>query len=561
MDLSIIIVSYNTADLIAACLESVLSDNMCIKEIFVIDNASTDGSVEVIRKKFPDVSITVNNVNKGYAAANNQAINECRGRYIFFLNPDTIVTPGSLGRMVAYMDTHPDVGLAGTRVINQDGSPQESVSYHYPGEKYASQSFQGLKGKIACVLGASMIVRTGLIQSIGGFDEDYFLYGEDQDLALRVRRNGFEIGFIDDAAIIHLGGQSERYTPSESFWEKKVRAEHLFYLKHYDNETIKRILRADFIKSVWRIHTLRLSMILFGDDRKNRDKLVKYETIRGFTRETAHDQREVSIVICFYNNPDYLKHCLDSLRAQAEDFKEVIIADDGSDDDVVSKLRSMIPQYNFPIIHAWHPREGARRAACRNNGIRHAKGNYLIFLDADFAVLPDFIRSHLKLAEPGVFIAGRCKYLDEDVTKDIIKETIPDTFLNEIYQRIPDTKLIKDHREFIKLGIFRSLHIPGAFPTFGGHFSAYMADVKYINGYDENFIGWGGEDIDFAIRMSKAGFKGRSAICNTRALHLWHPKELGSRHWKEGPNMEYFQRKKVPYFCKNGLVKTGPSGL
>jgi glycosyltransferase involved in cell wall biosynthesis len=262
---------------------------------------------------------------------------------------------------------------------------------------------------------------------------------------------------------------------------------------------------------------------------------------------------KISIIICFYKRLDYLKYCIDSFRNQAMDFNELIIADDGSDDPVVSKIKEIRSGYNFPIIHAWHPRDGSRRAACRNNGIRHASGDYLIFLDTDFLVLPDFVKTHKKLAKSGSFVAGSCKYLDEQQTKVILSAKISDAILESTYQRIPEDQIIKQHHEFIKLNVFRQFRIPGAFPKFGGHFSAYKEDIEHINGYDENFVGWGGEDIDVSIRMSKAGFKGCSAIRDARALHLWHLKDVV--HWKEGPNIEYVHRKNIPFYCENGLVK------
>jgi glycosyltransferase involved in cell wall biosynthesis len=101
-----------------------------------------------------------------------------------------------------------------------------------------------------------------------------------------------------------------------------------------------------------------------------------------------------SIIICFYDSLDLLKCCLDSLILNIGDFEEVVVADDGSKQETVAEFRKIIPDYPFPIVHAWHPREGARRAATRNNGIRHANGDYLVFIDADFTVLQGSIEAH-----------------------------------------------------------------------------------------------------------------------------------------------------------------------
>lgn len=287
-DLSVIIVSYNTEDLIGDCLQSVSVINTITKEIFVVDNASTDGSVDFIKEIFPSVHLIANKENRGFATANNQVLSLCNGRYIFFLNPDTTVMPESLERAISFMDLNPRIGLAGTKIIYPDGTPQESVSYRYPGEKHTTDELSGLKGSIACVLGASMIARSEIIKEIGFFDEDFFLYGEDQDLCLRIRKSGYEIGYIDSAVVAHHGGQSERKSPPSDMWERKVLAEYIFYKKHYSPGTINKIRRVDLIKACWRIATLKLSLPFTKDKAKAKGKLIKYQVIYDTIRKLMH---------------------------------------------------------------------------------------------------------------------------------------------------------------------------------------------------------------------------------------------------------------------------------
>ena len=275
MDVSVIIVSYNTADLTLVCLAS-LKAAAGNKEIFVVDNASTDDSVSRIRESFPEVRLIVNETNRGFAAANNQALPLCCGHYIVYLNPDTAVKPDALTLSVAFMDDHVGVGLAGAKILNPDGSLQPSVSYRYPGEKHASGETAGLTGHIACVLGAFMIVRRELICELNGFDEDFFLYGEDQDLCWRVRQRGFAIGYIEEARVFHWGGQSEENTPRPAVFEKKLRAEYLFYGKHYRPETISHIKRAEALKAKYRLLSLRLTGIFTRDTHAHADKITCY---------------------------------------------------------------------------------------------------------------------------------------------------------------------------------------------------------------------------------------------------------------------------------------------
>jgi glycosyltransferase involved in cell wall biosynthesis len=266
-----------------------------------------------------------------------------------------------------------------------------------------------------------------------------------------------------------------------------------------------------------------------------------------------------SIIICFYERIDYLRRCLDSLTICGDDFDEVVIADDGSSVPVVHALNDLIQEYPFPVVHAYLPRQGARRAACRNQGIRNATGDYLIFMDADFLVLPGAIRAHRQAAAPGRYVAGRCKYLTEAQSQRVLSAPISVSLLEELYQQLPDRPVVRDHREFVRYGILRRFGLASARrQTFGGHYSVYKRDMERINGYDENFVGWGGEDLDIALRMNLAGFKGRSAILAARMLHVWHPKELGGAHWKEGPNIDYFNRKNIPFYCENGLHKSSP---
>ncbi len=259
MDISIIIVSYNTVNLTLACLASLQTPDDLAKEIFVVDNSSQDNSVAMIRERFPQVTVIANQQNKGFGRANNQALPHCRGRYIIFLNPDTAIVKDTLQKAVLYMDENSNIGLAGAKILNPDGSLQPSVSYKYPGEKFAGSELQGLAGNIACVMGAFMIARRPLLDELHGFDEDFFLYGEDQDLAWRIRERGFSIGYIEDAAVFHWGGQSEIGTPPAAIFEKKLKAEYLFYAKHYNPPTIVRIKRSQRRKAKYRLITLKLT--------------------------------------------------------------------------------------------------------------------------------------------------------------------------------------------------------------------------------------------------------------------------------------------------------------
>ena len=279
MDLSVIIVTYNSADFIVECLSSVLASEGVALEVFVVDNASSDDGASLVREKFHGVRLIVNSANLGFGAANNRAMPYCEGRYTILLNPDTTVKADSFLNMARFMDSHPKVGLAGPMVENPDATRQDSVSYRYPGHRYGEGDLGKLPGDIACVLGACQIARTDLLRSIKGFDEDFFLYGEDQDICLRVRRQGLEIGFIPGAVIMHHGGHSERKTEPAEVVRKKLRAEHLFYRKHYSAGTIERIKAAQRRKALWRIFSIRALMPVTADKEKARRNLARYKVM------------------------------------------------------------------------------------------------------------------------------------------------------------------------------------------------------------------------------------------------------------------------------------------
>lgn len=279
MELSIIIVSYNTRDLISTCLDSIVNINDYDKEVIIVDNASSDGSAEVIRNDYPSVHLIVNGTNRGFAAANNQALELSKGRYIFFLNPDTEFLPSTFQYMISFMDKNPHIGLAGVKMINPDGTLQESFSRYYPAQNETSTELLGLKGNLAWVLGAGMVTRAEILKRIGGFNEVFFVYGEDQDLCLKIRKMGYEIGYMDFALVVHLGAQSERSSTETDIWRKKTTAEFTFYYEHYLPETINRICRSYKLKAYWRIFTLTALLPFRTDKQEMKSKLSKYQII------------------------------------------------------------------------------------------------------------------------------------------------------------------------------------------------------------------------------------------------------------------------------------------
>ena len=267
----------------------------------------------------------------------------------------------------------------------------------------------------------------------------------------------------------------------------------------------------------------------------------------------------VSVIVSFFKRVTHLRCCLDSLALASSHFHEVLIADDGSPAETVNELQQLIQHYPFPIRHLWQEKQGFRLAASRNNAIRAALGDYLIFVDCDFSLLPGAVAAHCQAARPGRFVGARVKYLPEAETMALLEHGVTAQGLEGLYRGLAEGPIAREHRNFIIYALLRRLRLVGPRkPQCSSHFSIHKQDLERINGYDENFIGWGGEDEDLSLRMNLAGFSGYSLIKQAKTLHLWHPAELGGKGWQHGGNVEYLQRREVPFRCRNGLVKSDP---
>lgn len=225
MDISIIIVNWNTKDLLRNCLNSIYGTVQGIAlEIIVVDNASHDGSVAMLREEFPQVTIIENTTNRGFGAANNQALCIMNGRYALLLNTDTILTKNAVYELFSFMEAHPDAAMACGQLLNADGSKQNSIAsfptlwtlflntslleYLLP-KSYPSKRYD-YKGpiEIDSGIGACLMVRKQAIDEVGMFDERYFFFFEETDWALQMKTAGWKIYHVPSAFIYHLQGQS-----------------------------------------------------------------------------------------------------------------------------------------------------------------------------------------------------------------------------------------------------------------------------------------------------------------------------------------------------------------
>jgi glycosyltransferase involved in cell wall biosynthesis len=264
----------------------------------------------------------------------------------------------------------------------------------------------------------------------------------------------------------------------------------------------------------------------------------------------------VSVIICFYERTQHLFRCLDSLEFNRDYFDEVVISDDGSSHEASIAVQNKMTSYSYPIHYAHRNSKGFEVAAARNNGIRHAKGDYLIFFDCDFLVLAGTVKVHVDNAKSNRFVVGHCKYLDKTSTSTIFTyDSLLATEINCLYHASDDKPLMKMQKRFIRRNILMKLKLASyRKQSLGGHFSIFRNDIEAINGYDENYKGWGGEDEDLGRRLVLSGTHSIPLQTKAKVLHLWHKKEIGDNHWRQGPNIDYFERKKLTFFCSNGLL-------
>lgn len=255
-DLSIIIVSWNVRDLLRACLRSLTTDPCPLTpELIVVDNASADGSAEMVATEFPQARLIANATNRGFTAANNQGLALARGRYVLFLNPDTEVIGDALATMVAYMDAHPEVGALGPQLRYGDGSLQSSrrrfptlatalfestpLAWHWPAARnpwarryHMTDRPDDMEQEVEWLVGAALMVRREALDEVGGFDEGYFMYSEELDWCRRAKGAGWRIVYLPTAQIIHHEGKSSEQVVAARhihFHTSRVRYFHKFH--------------------------------------------------------------------------------------------------------------------------------------------------------------------------------------------------------------------------------------------------------------------------------------------------------------------------------------------
>ena len=300
MKLSVIIVNYNVKYFLEQALLSVQKASRNIQsEIFVVDNNSVDDSIQMVRSKFPNVNLIINKSNPGFSVANNQAIRQATGEYILLLNPDTVVEEDTFEKCLHFMDTHPDAGGLGVKMIDGSGNflpeskrgfPSPKVAFFktiglsrlFPNSRLFNHYHLGYLDKnetheVEVLAGAFMLLRKSVIDKIGLLDESFFMYGEDIDLSYRIIQAGYKNYYFADSTIIHYKGESTK-KGSLNYVRTFYNAMIIFARKHFKGEKARLFilmlhlgiyLRAfltvtgNFLKNIY-LPVLDASLIYFG---------------------------------------------------------------------------------------------------------------------------------------------------------------------------------------------------------------------------------------------------------------------------------------------------------
>jgi GT2 family glycosyltransferase len=288
--LSIIVVSFNTRDILRNCLNSVREHGKGIDhEIFVVDNASSDGSADMVAEEFPEADLITSPKNVGFAAGNNLALKKASGRFLLLLNSDAYLVPGTLESTLRFMEENTKCGILGVKLVGEDGKAQPSarmlpnawlkflvisgIAANFPnsrilgGPDYPWWDHRDVR-EVGWVPGAYFLIRKEVIDKIGLLDERYFLYFEEIDFCLQAARAGWQVIFYPGAKVIHLGGESSKTTKKrisatgKQLIHLRVKSEFRYHRKNFG---LRRVLTTAGVEVFWRTVVLIKNALWRGE--------------------------------------------------------------------------------------------------------------------------------------------------------------------------------------------------------------------------------------------------------------------------------------------------------
>lgn len=320
---SVVIVNWNAAELLRSCLDSLRIESASEEiETIVLDNASTDDSVKMIRRDYPEVSLIASDENLGFARGNNVAIRETRGEYVFLLNPDTIVQPGCIAKLVGLLDERAEVDIVGPKILQPDGAVQVVCARNFPA--LATSVFElGLARRlfphsrifgryrmehwdhqdtrdVPCLLGAAMMIRRSFFERQGFLDEQIPMYFEDIDMCYRVWESGRRICYLSEAEITHFVAQSSSVSRSRIslFVLEQGEAYWLFFRKHRGRFSAGVFTAIMFSGSIYRLLLMSVPLLaspILGDRLRKRIRITSRKYLALFFW-SLHSKQPLSVL-------------------------------------------------------------------------------------------------------------------------------------------------------------------------------------------------------------------------------------------------------------------------
>lgn len=264
---------------------------------------------------------------------------------------------------------------------------------------------------------------------------------------------------------------------------------------------------------------------------------------------------QLCVIVSTYQRPANLRRVLASIAAQqvSAGTIEVVVADDGSRDETPDVVQQFRRQAHSPVRFVTHPHAGFCPARCRNEGAAASQAEYLLFLDGDCLIPPDHVPIHLARRARGVVHVGDCVRLTEAVSAKITEQAVA---AGGFAAQAPPAERSKLWWKACRSWMYEVLRHDRKPALIGNNFGIWRDDYFRVNGFDENYVGWGCEDDDFGLRLRRAGVTLKTMLWWTYAYHLWHPTDPSMpARWRQGQNIDYFRRDFFLARCGNGLVK------
>ena len=272
------------------------------------------------------------------------------------------------------------------------------------------------------------------------------------------------------------------------------------------------------------------------------------------------ERPEIALLVSTFERPEHLRRCLLSIALQDTNCRfEVVVTDDGSGDGTRDLVSEFAPAVDFPVRFTSHAHNGFRLAQCRNEGVQASSAPYLLFLDGDCVLPPDHVSCHLAVRRRHTAIAGDCCRLDQTASEAVDDQVIRLSSFIHLASRSELARLAKQHRKACWYELIRHRTKP---KLVGNNIGVWRSDYEKVNGYDEQFVGWGCEDDDLGMRLKRSRVRIRSILNRTFTYHLWHePVPSNPDQWREGENVQYLLRKRRLTRCRHGLVQRKPNDL